>query len=59
MTAEIKMQITFTLINGKVQTDLSDDLIKLQIPFGDLIKVKLIMDKIFKHYNGGTIRINN
>lgn len=47
MKVENKMQITFTLVNGKVQTDLSDDLIKLQIPFGDLIKAKLIMEKIF------------
>lgn len=52
-----KNQITFTLVDGKVQTDISDDLIKLQIPFGDLIKAKLIMEKIFKHYQGGSIRI--
>lgn len=43
-------QITFTLIDGKVQTDISDDLIRLQIPFADLIKAKLIMDRIFTHY---------
>ena len=49
MKEEIKMQITFTLINGKIVTDLSPDI----LPFGITRSVQAIirqMPHIFSTY---------
>lgn len=56
-------KITFTLgKTGKVETNISEDLLHFQIPYSDLIKAKLLMDKIFAHYSRQTankIIVNN
>ena len=51
MKKKVKKQIIFTLIDNKVQTDISDDLIALQIPFAELRKAVEAIRKVFAEYN--------